>query len=223
MPSRGHALSSSHHDARAENPPVMLAATQQVSYPIAGPSQPYPELPPGSFAPHNNTTNSGLPFAMATAQPGPVALPPDPNSPEAFKQNLDMIQQQVLRVRSMARQTLDGINNAYQLGRTPAQTEADIATLKQATELLFDMLRQSGVGALPLLPPPPPSDDGSVPPAPPEEQLLVQTNRGLSATYDQLKRLQDAATIGMNLLGQGQTYGAVAGASHAQMLAQGHK
>ena len=41
--------------------------------------------------------------------------------------------------------------NAYHPGTNPSQTSSDLANLKQAIQLLLKVMRQSGVGGLPLL------------------------------------------------------------------------
>ncbi|KAG5650722.1 hypothetical protein H0H81_011269, partial [Sphagnurus paluster] len=74
----------------------------------------------------------------------------------------------------------------------------DIATLKQTVQSLVDLLSQSGVGALPLLPVP--SSTQTVT-APTEQAMLSQANRSIQFIYEQLKRSQDSAAVVANLLG----------------------
>jgi len=125
----------------------------------------------------------------------------DPNSPDIFKQNIQLVQQHVARVNSLARSALNGIQNAYRSGNTPSQTEADIAALKENLQILSDLMRQTGVGALPLLPMP--SDSSSSEPAavmPTEEMMLADTSRSVQVLYDRMKRSQESAAVVANLL-----------------------
>ncbi|KAI6125184.1 hypothetical protein EDD17DRAFT_1118564 [Pisolithus thermaeus] len=93
----------------------------------------------------------------------------DQNSPEAFKQNIQIALDQVARVNALARSGLNGIQNAYQAGNSPAQTEADLIALDQTLHTLADFLKTTGVGAYPLLP----SDPQSAVSGPPTEQHLI--------------------------------------------------
>ncbi|KAJ7050035.1 hypothetical protein C8F01DRAFT_1180780 [Mycena amicta] len=118
----------------------------------------------------------------------------DPNSAELFRVNIQVVQQEVLRVQELAKRALDGIQNAYSPGRTPTQTKGDLAALKQSLDHLSTIMRQSGVGGLPLLP------DPNAPP-PSEDVLLNLTNRTLQASYERHKRVQDSANVVANRLG----------------------
>lgn len=71
---------------------------------------------------------------------------------------------------------------------------ADIATLKQGLKVITDTMRQTGVGALPLLP------AGSTA-APSEQQMIHDTGRAVQALYEKLKRSQESAAVVANLLG----------------------
>lgn len=76
---------------------------------------------------------------------------------------------------------------------------ADIATLKQTLQLVSDMMRHTGVGALPLLPlPDGDSDPSSV--LPKEEGLVGDTTRAVQVLYEKLKRSQESAAVVANLL-----------------------
>ncbi|KAL1737945.1 hypothetical protein HDZ31DRAFT_10479, partial [Schizophyllum fasciatum] len=75
----------------------------------------------------------------------------DPNSPETFKSNLDVIYQQFTDLLRISRTVLDGMQNAYHRGNSPTQSQAAIAQLKGHLQMLAEMLRHSGVGALPLV------------------------------------------------------------------------
>jgi len=125
----------------------------------------------------------------------------DPNSPDVFRQNTQLVQQHVARVNSLARSALNGIENAYRAGTMPSQTEADITTLKQKLQMLSDLMRQTGVGALPLLPMP--SDSPPPQPAPvmpTEEIMLTDASRSVQVLYDRMKTSQDSAAVVANLL-----------------------
>ncbi|RPD60699.1 hypothetical protein L226DRAFT_459732 [Lentinus tigrinus ALCF2SS1-7] len=138
---------------------------------------------------------AGLNFDVAGAmgfasQLGPqtVLQSADLNSPEVFKQNIQLAQGQIARVQSLARNALGGIQNAYYLGTNPMQTAADIAGLKQALFELVELLRQTGVGALPLEPP-------QVPDPRPESALVEEESRVVQALYERQQRIQDAASV----------------------------
>ncbi len=70
---------------------------------------------------------------------------------------------------------------------------AEIAALKQALQVLADILRQTGVGALPLLPP------GSSE-VPSETQLMADTTKAIQAFYERFKRMQDNSSVVVNFL-----------------------
>ncbi|KIM75307.1 hypothetical protein PILCRDRAFT_13720 [Piloderma croceum F 1598] len=125
----------------------------------------------------------------------------DPNSPDIFKQNMQLVQQHVARVNGLARSALNGIENAYRAGNTPSQTEADIAALKQNLQLLSDLMRQTGVGGLPLLPMPSHSTPPEPAPViPTEEMMLTDTSRSVQVLYDRMKKSQESAAVVANLL-----------------------
>ncbi|KAJ7108220.1 hypothetical protein C8R44DRAFT_680365 [Mycena epipterygia] len=175
----------------------MLPAQQ--GYPISGPSMTgYPGLQQNfSPVPGFPNTQTFLPQTTTTGQEHSLHQGADPNSPELFKQNLQLVRQNVLQLQEVAKRALDGIQNAYRAGRTPTQTEADLATLTQTLQVVCDLMRHSGVGGLPLLPVP----DGTPPaPLPTEDQMITQTTRAVQVLYDQLKRGQDSAAVVANLL-----------------------
>ncbi|KAF9457364.1 hypothetical protein BDZ94DRAFT_1144569, partial [Collybia nuda] len=122
----------------------------------------------------------------------------DPNSPEVFKQHIFLIRENVAQLQNFARNALTGIQNAYHTGNNPAQTEASITALKQTLQMISDMLRNSGVGALPLLPT---TGPGAPVIAPTEQQLLIETNQSIQTLYERLNRRQDSAAVVANLLG----------------------
>jgi len=69
-----------------------------------------------------------------------------------------------------------------------------IESLKQCIQNLYDTLRHSGIGALPL----PPPNATSIPN---EQQLLSEASRSVQVLYETLKRSQDSAAVVANLLG----------------------
>jgi hypothetical protein len=117
----------------------------------------------------------------------------DPNSPEVFKQSLQIVQEHVTRVQDLAGRALSGIQTAYHPSSNPAQTEADIAALKQTMRMLSDIMRHTGVGALPLL-------SMNTAPAGSTEQMIGDTTRAIQVIYDKLKRSQEGAAVVANLL-----------------------
>ena len=58
------------------------------------------------------------------------------------------------------------------------------------------MLRQSGVGALPMIHP-----SSNTQPIPTEEKLLEDVTKSIEVQYAQQKRIQDSAAVVFNLLG----------------------
>ncbi|CAL1710516.1 unnamed protein product [Somion occarium] len=124
----------------------------------------------------------------------------DVNSPETFKQNIILVLDQLTRVQSLVRSAIAGIEHAYRPGTNPIQTSADIVSLRQAVDLLQELLRHSGVGALPLL-------DPQNPELPTEQQLLSDTNKVIRHLFDHLKRIQDSSAVVANLLGAAEQHG----------------
>ncbi|KAI1784443.1 hypothetical protein LXA43DRAFT_901641 [Ganoderma leucocontextum] len=120
----------------------------------------------------------------------------DLNSPEVFKQNIQIAQAHVARVQELAGSALAGIEHAYHQGASPLQTAADVAAVKQAVLALVEHLRQSGVGALPLEAPP-------VPDLRSDEQMIGEATRTVQVLYERQKRIQDGAGVVAGLLGQG--------------------
>lgn len=119
----------------------------------------------------------------------------DPNSPDVFKQYIHLVIQHLARVQALARSAMVGIEQAYRPSTNPIQTAADIVTLKQATQALLDVLRQTGVGALPMPSTEPMAD------FPTEESLMANTTRALEDLYDRHKQMQESCAVASNLLG----------------------
>ncbi|KAJ3481921.1 hypothetical protein NLI96_g7337 [Meripilus lineatus] len=117
----------------------------------------------------------------------------DLNSPEAFKQNIHVVLENLARIQSQAKASIDGIEHAYRSGVNPVQTTADILALKQSLQVLADILRQTGVGALPLQP------HGSTEVLS-EAQLMADTTKAIQSFYERFKRMQDNSSVVANLL-----------------------
>jgi hypothetical protein len=107
--------------------------------------------------------------------------------------------------------------HAYHPGNSPVETEgtlysiqpyvsfyiltylvANIASIKETLQVIADIMRHSGVGALPLLPMPTSLDVPFVPPT--EQQLMIDTNQSIQTLYEKLKRSQESAAVVANLL-----------------------
>ena len=73
---------------------------------------------------------------------------------------------------------------------------ANMLNLRHAIEILQELLRTSGVGALPLLN----LQQHPAPQLPSEEQLLADTTNATQQLFERLKNLQESSTIVTNLL-----------------------
>ncbi|KAG6328874.1 hypothetical protein ID866_10213, partial [Astraeus odoratus] len=114
----------------------------------------------------------------------------DPNSPETFKQNIQIALDHVARINSLARNSLHGVQNAFHAGNNPAQTEGIV------DEIACHFLKQTGLGAYPL----PPTDPQSVASSPPtEQQLIADTSREVQQLYEKMKRIQESNAVVANL------------------------
>ena len=81
---------------------------------------------------------------------------------------------------------------------TLAIPTADMAELQQALHFLAEILRQSGVGALPLHPPLPP--DVASQPAEEEERQIADMTAAVQALFEKRKRLEESAGVVASLL-----------------------
>ncbi|KAI5992924.1 hypothetical protein EDD15DRAFT_2196778 [Pisolithus albus] len=108
-----------------------------------------------SYTSSSSQAPMGLAYSMSTL-PSNYALAPffsqesstsvtDQNSPEVFKQNVQIALDQVARIHELARSGLNGMQNAYQVGNSPAQTEADLIALDLALHTLADFLKTTDV------------------------------------------------------------------------------
>ncbi|KAJ8082853.1 hypothetical protein PM082_008710 [Marasmius tenuissimus] len=156
-----------------------------------------------------------VPTGSQAQQSNPVTN--DPNSVETFKQNMQLILEYVMTTQSFARSALSAITNAYHPGSSSTQTQADLASLQQHLHVISDMMRHSGVGALPLLASPSSplgsSNDSTLgdvqmsqePLSPPsEEEMLAQATQSIVVLYERLRKGQEAAGVVGSLLGSGQ-------------------
>ncbi|KAG9013126.1 hypothetical protein FRB94_003566 [Tulasnella sp. JGI-2019a] len=104
----------------------------------------------------NNSMNGtgNAPNPNNTFYPYDMHGPPPPQvSP--FMATLSQVATQVVpNIETLARSALDGINRAYEFDTDPAQTAASLQALRAALGNLYDILKESGVGALPLNPEP---------------------------------------------------------------------
>ncbi|PPQ70363.1 hypothetical protein CVT26_013797 [Gymnopilus dilepis] len=161
-----------------------------------------PSLPQFSlqtaFAPGPAYGPAPQPGYLSGSLQDPLHQGADPNSPEVFKNNIRLVHQQVLELQAFARRVLLSIQNAYQPGNSPAHTEADITALKQVLATVIERLRQSGVGALPIIPLP--ADPALPPVVPTEKELLESTTSSLRVLYEKLQRSQESAAVVANLL-----------------------
>ncbi|KAH9923823.1 uncharacterized protein B0H18DRAFT_1013530 [Fomitopsis serialis] len=164
-------------------------------------SQSYPTLPSTTstyFTPSTSLTGlydaplgsiSQFSQSVATSEAG---------SPDMFKQNVQLALSQVSRVQALARSVLLATQHAYQAGNNPIQTAADMATLQQGLQLLAEVLRHSGVGALPLRPRDPLHVQQ---PEVEEEQLIAEMTVAVQALFEKRKRLEESAGVVASLLG----------------------
>ncbi|KAJ3517031.1 hypothetical protein NLJ89_g758 [Agrocybe chaxingu] len=157
--------------------------------------------PAHNFGAGTQPPTFGPPFNPTQQQPflqDPLIQGADPTSPEVFRQSIANVQEQVIQLQACARRVLSGIQNAYQTGNCPAHTQADISTLKQILALTVEIMRSSGVGALPVLPGA--TSPGGIPPVPTEQQLTERTQQSLKRFFDQVLRHQESAATAANLL-----------------------
>lgn len=70
--------------------------------------------------------------------------------------------------------------------------------LRHALQVLHEHLRQTGVGALPLIPEP--STDALAPAIPSEAEMAANTSKALDALFERKQRHQESAGVVVNLL-----------------------
>ncbi|KAF9648733.1 hypothetical protein BDM02DRAFT_3186843 [Thelephora ganbajun] len=147
----------------------------------------------------NHDSPSGLQdAAAAAAAAGGLGLGLGVGGPEQFR-NIQVALEQVNRVQSLAREVMFGMENAYQPTTHVSRTAQEILALKAAIVALDDFLRETGLGALPVLPP------GTVLGSPlpfTEEDLLGEVSKGVQMLYEKSKRTYDSAKIVADLLSQ---------------------
>jgi len=147
----------------------------------------------------NHDSPSGLQdAAAAAAAAGGLGLGLGVGGHEQFR-NIQVALEQVNRVQSLAREVTFGMENAYQPTTHVSRTAQEILALKAAIVALDDFLRETGLGALPILPP----GTGLGSPLPfTEEDLLGEVSKGVQVIYEKSKRTHDSAKIVSDLLGQ---------------------
>ncbi|RXW20749.1 hypothetical protein EST38_g5119 [Candolleomyces aberdarensis] len=170
---------------------MLLSSSQQF---IAGPSNSSMSLYSSQMQP-----NFGFNPVQGASLQNPLAATTDQNSPALFKQNLAIVQQEILKVQALARDALSGIQSAYHIGQSPATTSRQIEKVRLALDNLMQLLRSTGVGALPVLPSAGTQGEPITPPT--EAQLLVDANKSIQTLYESLKRKQESAAVVANLLG----------------------
>lgn len=154
-----------------------------------------------SYTPSSSQASIGLTYTIPSL-PSNYSIAPflsqesstsitDQNSPEAFRQNIQIALDHVARVDAFARSALNGIQNAYQAGSSPAQTEADLVALDQTLLMLADFFKTTGLGAFPL----PPSDPGAASGPPTEQHLIAEMNGEVQSLYEKLKRIQESSGV----------------------------
>ncbi|KAJ3736339.1 hypothetical protein DFJ43DRAFT_609154 [Lentinula guzmanii] len=166
---------------------------------------------------HSRNHNQAFPMSTSTSMVGmsmsathsgqSMSIQSDPNSIESFKHNIQDILKDILHLQNLARTTLVGIQNAYHLGNTPTQTEANIIALKQELEILADKSVNIGVGALPILHIPPAISTNPANPisgqenvVPSEAQMIADATRSIQVLFERIKRVQESAGTVANLL-----------------------
>ncbi|KAJ7182335.1 hypothetical protein C8R43DRAFT_3093 [Mycena crocata] len=165
-----------------------------MNYSVSGPSMARYTAMQQNFNASPGFVNAHDFLSQSTSQEHSLHQGTDPNSPELFKRNLELVRQNVIRLQEVARRALEGIQNAYCPGRTPTRTAVDLATLKQTMHVVSELMRHSGVGGLPLLLVP----DKAI--LHTEAELVAQTARTAQTFHDQLRRSHDSAAIVANLL-----------------------
>lgn len=146
---------------------------------------------------------------------------PDMNTPEGFLQNIQTAVGEIEKLQLLVRTVLTSMcvqhplahvctliasfsfrQSAYQPGIAPHHTQANITRLQYQLALTIEFLRQSGVGALPVVPMPsnPTGSMTSMPSIPSEAVLMENTTKNMQILYDQLERKQESAGIVANLL-----------------------
>ncbi|KZT71097.1 hypothetical protein DAEQUDRAFT_724459 [Daedalea quercina L-15889] len=146
---------------------------------------------------------SGLPYADVSSgslsqQYLQSTAASEAGSSEMFKQNTQLVLSQVSRVQALARSVLLATQHAYQPGNNPIQTAADMAELQQAFQLLAELLRHSGVGALPLRPSPATNAPQQL--GEDEERQITEMTAAVQALFEKRKRLEESAGVVASLL-----------------------
>ncbi|KAF8515498.1 hypothetical protein BU17DRAFT_51612 [Hysterangium stoloniferum] len=117
----------------------------------------------------------------------------DPNSPEVFKNNIDIAQQHILRIQQTVQNAIGAIERAYNPNCNYAIQASEIISLKHALDAFADFLRESGVGSLPVMPFDPEN-------LPTQQQMIEGMTKSVQTLYEKRQRLQDNAGAVASLL-----------------------
>ncbi|KAG9044767.1 hypothetical protein FS837_007561 [Tulasnella sp. UAMH 9824] len=150
---------------------------------------------PGSFA---------LPFAQPSADPV-----------QSFMASLEKVAtQDIPQIEAFARNALDGITRAFEQHAEPAQTAANLQALRAALGALYEELKATGLGALPLNPDATDAETLLNPAQPDNDPKLKVLTEQVNAIFKEGKNARDRATVVIDVLKTqaGPAAGAAAGA-----------
>ncbi|KIM31721.1 hypothetical protein M408DRAFT_63993 [Serendipita vermifera MAFF 305830] len=140
-----------------------------------------------------------------------VSLPqPDPGTPAAeFRSDIQTaLTEHLPRLAALAQAVVDGIDRAYEPDVNPNKTAKDYNELIAMAAHFHEFLRETGVGALPMVPVVKPTAEDSdamaldlVPPpatSTSEEELRTRLNTEVDARYAKQRRVMEHAAIVVN-------------------------
>jgi len=126
-------------------------------------------------------------------------MPPPPPPVSQFMLSLNHVATQELpKIEVLARAALDGINRAYEPDTDPSHTAAALDALRAALGNLYDILKESGVGALPLNPDPEPEAQMLMTSVP-DPRVVTLTDQ-VNAIFKEGKAARDRATVVLDML-----------------------
>ncbi|KAG8900693.1 hypothetical protein FRB99_005809 [Tulasnella sp. 403] len=139
--------------------------------------------------------NLPLPLPSITAPGYPYLAPIGPAS--AFRTSLEHVATELMpKIDNLTRSALDGINRAYETHTDPAQTAANLQALRTELGTLYTILKETGLGALPLEPDPADANQILQGPDPRVEVLTEQVN----AIFREGKNARERATVVVDML-----------------------
>ncbi|PPR01754.1 hypothetical protein CVT24_001817 [Panaeolus cyanescens] len=160
----------------------------------------YSSVPNLNMNMNMNMTGQGPASATSTIATGNLTtLGGDANSPELFKDNVRALREEVIKLQALAQDVLSGIQYAFEPNHTPLLTEGNTQKLKEDLARLIERLRQTGVGALPVVSPGSAGIGGSTT-APSESELMVYATMRLKMLYEKLDKSQESAGVVAKLL-----------------------